>query len=268
MAGYREHITVSGLCGVGYGTLSALALGFTPTQGAIAGCLTWIGGMLPDLDAQRGKPVQELTALVAAVGPMLAVRQLVEVTGSIDATILAAMLLYAGIRYGGTWALARFSVHRGMFHSVPALIIAAEIVFLAYKSPEVPVRILMAGGIAVGFFSHLLLDELYSVQWRGIAPRLAKSAGTAIKFFGPRFAPNAFAYGLMMFLTYGVIVKTDLLTQNWMVRDSVGPTDPSATVEVDGDSNDVQPREAAKPKLKEPLNELDRIAEEFGPKPL
>jgi hypothetical protein len=42
--------------------------------------------------------------------------------------------VYAAIRYGGSAMLMRLSVHRGMFHSVPAMVIAAELAFLAYKS--------------------------------------------------------------------------------------------------------------------------------------
>jgi membrane-bound metal-dependent hydrolase YbcI (DUF457 family) len=41
-------------------------------------------------------------------------------------------LLYGAVRYGGATVLGKLTVHRGMFHSIPALIIAAEITFLCY----------------------------------------------------------------------------------------------------------------------------------------
>ncbi|QDT38062.1 metal-dependent hydrolase [Stratiformator vulcanicus] len=271
MAGYREHITVSGLCGVGYGTATTLLLGFDPVQGAIAGCLTWIGGMLPDLDARGGRPVREITALLAAVGPMIAIRRLVDVTGGIDATILTGILLYAAIRYGGTWLLDKFTVHRGMFHSLPAMLIAAQIVFLAYKSPELSVRLLMAAGVGVGFFSHLLLDEFYSVQWNGIRPRLAKSAGTAIKFFGPGFGPNAITYGLLMFLSYAVVMKSDRLLPPRMIVEQVEPLEQQtgpATPDQKATPNPKRPAISG-PANQRPRDEtLDRFAAEFGPAPL
>ena len=54
MAGYREHISVSGLLGVTVGVGATYGFGFTPIQGAIAGCLTGVAGMLPDLDSASG----------------------------------------------------------------------------------------------------------------------------------------------------------------------------------------------------------------------
>ena len=46
MAGYREHISVSGVLGVFYGVGSVLVFEFSPVQGALAGVLTWVAGML------------------------------------------------------------------------------------------------------------------------------------------------------------------------------------------------------------------------------
>jgi membrane-bound metal-dependent hydrolase YbcI (DUF457 family) len=202
MAGYREHITVSGLCGVGYGALATVVAGFTPVQGALAAVVTWIGGMLPDLDADGGKPVREIFGLLGAIVPMFAIRQLVRWCGSVDGAVLAAILIYAVVRYGGSTVLKRVSVHRGMFHSIPALVIAAELVFLAYLSESYSVKFLMALGVAVGFFSHLLLDELYSVQLSGLKVRVSKSAGSALKMYGKGLYQNVFAYGLLFFLTW------------------------------------------------------------------
>ena len=168
MAGYREHISVSGMCGAAYGTTAALVMGFTPVQGALAGCLTWVAGMLPDLDADGGKPVREIFGLLGAVVPLIAIRHLIRWCGSVDGVILSAIIIYAVTRYGGATLLKRLSVHRGMFHSIPALFIASELVFLAYMSESIGVKCLMAGGVGIGFLSHLLLDELYSVQWSGL----------------------------------------------------------------------------------------------------
>ena len=60
MAGYREHIGVSSALGVGYGAISVLAWHYSLVQGALAACLAAFAGMLPDLDAEGGKPVREL----------------------------------------------------------------------------------------------------------------------------------------------------------------------------------------------------------------
>ncbi|MBW3543907.1 MAG: metal-dependent hydrolase, partial [Planctomycetes bacterium] len=124
MAGYREHISVSGLCGVCYGLTATWMLGFRPVQAALAGCLTWVAGMLPDLDSDSGKPVREIFALLAAVAPLVLMRRLEEWSGGdLEAAVLAAIVLYAAIRYGASALLKTVSVHRGMFHSIPAMLI-------------------------------------------------------------------------------------------------------------------------------------------------
>jgi membrane-bound metal-dependent hydrolase YbcI (DUF457 family) len=213
MAGYREHISVSGACGAAYGATASLLLGFTPVQGALAGCLTWVAGMLPDLDADGGKPVREIFGLLGAVVPLVAIRHLIRWCGSVDGVVLSAIIIYALTRYGGAAVLKRLSVHRGMFHSIPALIIAAELMFLAYVSDSIAVKCLMAGGVAIGFLSHLLLDELYSVQWSGLRLKLSKSAGSAFKMTSSRLIPNVFAYATLMFLTWLTLIDVGLIRE-------------------------------------------------------
>lgn len=213
MAGYREHISVSGILGVGYGAGATFALGFTPVQGALAGLLTWVAGMLPDLDSQSGKPVREIFSLVAAVAPFVMMRHMQEWAGDPETALLFAVLLYAGIRYGAASVLGRISVHRGMFHSIPALLIAAELTFLGYKSDSNAVKLLMGGGVAVGFLSHLILDELYSVEWTGIRLRLNQAAGSAIKLVGRKFVPNVVTYALLLVVTYATLVSIGVVQE-------------------------------------------------------
>ncbi len=202
MAGYREHISVSGSLGVSYGLTAVYLLGFSPVQGALAGCLTWVAGMLPDLDSETGKPVREIFGLVGAIVPLAMMGHLLRWGGNAEGAMLLAVLLYAAIRYGGALLLGMVSVHRGMFHSIPAMLIAAELAYLAFKSDVVQVKLLMAGGVGLGFLSHLLLDELHSVEWTGIRIRLNKAAGSAMKFVGKRFVPNVVTYAMLMLLTY------------------------------------------------------------------
>jgi hypothetical protein len=211
MAAYREHITVSGTLGIAYAFSAVFALGFSITQAAIAAILTWIAGMLPDMDSQSGKPVRELFGVTAALAPLLLLQHTNELGISDDRAMLFSLLLYGGVRYGGAAVLGKLTVHRGMFHSIPALVIAAEATFLSYHSPEIRVRLLMAMGVALGFMSHLVLDEMYSVQWDGVRIKLSKSAGSAVKFFGRDALPNGMALGLMMFLTYASLTSAGIL---------------------------------------------------------
>ena len=211
MAAYREHITVSGMLGIAYAFAAVFALGFSVTQSIVAAILTWIAGMLPDMDSESGRPVRELFGVTAALVPLLLLQHANHLGISDDRAILFSLLLYGGVRYGGAATLGKLTVHRGMFHSIPALIIAAEVTFLCYHNPEVRVRLLMAFGVAIGFLSHLILDEMYSVSWDGTRIKLKKSAGSAMKFFGKKQLPNAIALGMVMFLSYACLSSLGII---------------------------------------------------------
>ena len=213
MAGYREHITVSGMLGVGYGCAAFSLAGFSLMQASIAAALTWIAGILPDLDAEGGHPIRELVGLTAAITPLLLMQQAHALGVSDDHAMFYALLTWAGVCYCGVFLLAKLSVHRGMFHSIPALLIFSQMTFLSYHSDDVRVRTLMAVGVGLGFLSHLLLDEIYSVQWDGSVVRFSKSAGSALKFFGNDALPNGVAMGLLIFLTYATLVSLDILRE-------------------------------------------------------
>jgi hypothetical protein len=211
MASYREHITVSGLLGIGCGAAAFLSAGYSFVQSAIAAALTWVAGMLPDLDAEGGRPIRELMTLLAALTPLLLMQQVHSLGMSSDHTLFFALLTYGTVRYGGAFLLARLTVHRGMFHSIPALLIFSELTFLTYHSEDLRVRTLMAVSVGLGFLSHLVLDEMYSVQWDGSRVRFAKSAGSALKFWGDAALPNGVALGLLIFLTYAVLVELNYI---------------------------------------------------------
>jgi hypothetical protein len=80
--------------------------------------------------------------------------------------------------------IRKYTVHRGMFHSIPACLIFAGLAFLICGTSDLNVRYYKAGGVIAGFLSHLILDEIYSVEWKSGRWRLKSSFGTAFKFWG------------------------------------------------------------------------------------
>ena len=211
MANYQTHITVSGLLGVGYAISASYVAGFNGVHAALGGCLTGIAGMLPDLDSDSGRPVREVFGLLASVAPLVLMNRLETWGGSRDAALLLAVLVYITIRYGASTVLNMVSVHRGMFHSIPAMLIAAELTFLAYQCDSIQVKLLMATGVALGFASHLALDEIYSVKLDGAMVKLKASAGSAVKFIGRDWGANIVTYGLLFTLGYAMLVDGGLL---------------------------------------------------------
>jgi len=202
MAGFRMHITVSSLCGIVYGGAAVKPLSFEPEVGILAAGVTALGGMLPDLDSDSGRPVRELSALAAAILPMLLVRRLLNSGFTHESVIVISAVLYFLIRYLGSHILRRISVHRGMWHSIPTMVIFGLIVYLEYNSNDVRIRIILAGGVMVGFLSHLILDELYSVDFNGIRIRLNQFAGSALKFFSPSWTGTTVCYAILGLLAY------------------------------------------------------------------
>jgi hypothetical protein len=88
------------------------------------------------------------------------------------------------VRFGVTRLIRKYTVHRGMFHSIPAGLVFAGVAFLVCGSSPIEIRCYKAGGVLAGFMSHLLLDEIYAVQWKGGRWRFKKSFGTALKLWG------------------------------------------------------------------------------------
>lgn len=197
MAGFRTHITVSTLCGVAYGGAAVNPLGFTPETAFLAAGVTAVGGMLPDLDSDSGVPVRELSSLAAAVVPLLLMPRLMANGLSHEGVLATLAGLYLLIRYGASWVLNKVSVHRGMFHSIPAMLVSGLVVYLEYHSPDQRIRMLLAGGLMLGFLSHLVLDEIYSVDFNGVRLKLKSSAGSALKFVSPSWIATAVCYGLL-----------------------------------------------------------------------
>lgn len=202
MADFRTHITVSGALGVAVGAAAVQPLGFHLETAILAAGLTTVGGMLPDLDSDSGVPVREMFSLAALLVPLVMVPRLIQM-GLTREGVLAAMLFgYVLIRYPVRAVFKRLTVHRGMYHSVPAMLVAGLVVYLGYHSDDRRVRALFAVGIMLGFLSHLVLDELYAVNLSGLRVKLNKFAGSAVKLFSPSVPGTAACYALLGALLY------------------------------------------------------------------
>ena len=205
MAGFRTHITVSSACGIAYGGAAVQPLGFSTEAAFLAAGITAVGGMLPDLDSDSGIPVRELFGLAAAVVPLLLMRRMMHAHMTTEAILASMLFAYVLIRYGAANVFKQFTVHRGMYHSIPAMLISGLCVYLAYHSPDRGIRLLLGCGVMIGFLSHLILDEVYSVDWRGAKPKLKASAGSAFKFGSSSLVATATCYlilGGLLYLAY------------------------------------------------------------------
>ena len=205
MADFKTHITGSTLVGVAYGYWGVTQQGMSIENALIAGGLCSVSGMLPDLDSESGIPLRETSMFASAVVPMLMIERFRDLGLSHESMALAAMLIYIAIRFVGVEFFKRYTVHRGMWHSLPAAAVAGLLAYLVMPCPTEGVRIFKSMAVVVGFMVHLILDEIWSIDVRR-GFRLKKSFGTALKFFGNSTLANLSVYaklGLLIYLTWG-----------------------------------------------------------------
>ena len=182
MADFKTHITTSSVLGAGYAGLGAY-YGLPIEAALVAGGLCGVGGMLPDIDSDSGVPVRETMGFAAAITPMLLVDRFQHLGFNYEQMVLAGGISYLFVRFGIARLLMRYTVHRGMFHSIPALLIFTGLAFLVCGSTNLHLRYFKAAGVFIGVLSHLVLDEIYAVEWARGRWRFKSSFGTALKLW-------------------------------------------------------------------------------------
>lgn len=210
MAMFRQHVMFSSVIGAGYAAV-AKAAGVEWSHAVLAGGLCGLAGMLPDLDSDSGKPVREIFGVTAAIIPFMLAPRFEHAGFSSELMILFAAGIYFLIRFGGAWAFRRLTVHRGMFHSLPAAIIAAQVVFLAHQCDDAQGRVILAGGVFLGFLSHLGLDSVYGVGDRLLKGGKKPAGGSPFKLASDSLAATACCWLILATLSYLVAVDQGFL---------------------------------------------------------
>src|SRR5436190_11077197 len=143
MAGFQTHIAVSTVTGIAYGVWGFHA-GAPLETCVLAGGLFSVSGMLPDLDSDSGRPVQEMSAFAAAVIPMLMVERFKSFGWPPETMVLVGAAIYAAIRFGVAEIFKRYTVHRGMWHSIPACLTCGILTFLIVGGEDLAIRLFKA----------------------------------------------------------------------------------------------------------------------------
>lgn len=208
MANFQTHISASTILGVTYGTVAYTQFGVSAGHACVAAGLCSVAGMLPDLDHKLGVPLREMLCFVSLMVPMLMIRRFEEIGFSPEQMVFISGVLYVLIRFVGGELFRKFTVHRGMWHSIPAAVLAGMVTYLICLSPENEIRLMKSWAVVLGFMLHLLLDELYSVDLMN--RRIKKSSGTAMKFFGKKSGPNLLVYANIIIIA-GFIASDSML---------------------------------------------------------
>lgn len=181
MANFKTHFFVASVAS-GIASVTVLAIGLASLRLALTYfVIGLIGGLLPDIDADNSAPVRLLFNGLALGLAFLTVFYRVD-----QLSIVELLLLWGGtyvsIRYLAFALFTRFTVHRGVFHSIVAAVffagLTASVVSHCFGS-DTQIAWLSGSFLFMGYLVHLILDEVYSVDL--LNRRVKRSFGSALK---------------------------------------------------------------------------------------
>lgn len=200
MADFKTHISTSTAIGIVYGAAGFVNWGTPVPTSIIAGALCGLAGVLPDMDSDSGHAQREIMTFAAAVTPLLMMERFSRLGMSHEHMVLAGGCVYVIVRFGFGEILKRYTVHRGMFHSIPAALIAGMATSLICSCEDFRLRMFKVVAVMLGYLIHLALDEIWAIEWYRGRMRFKQSFGTALKVFSKRWFPNIFTYGLLLLI--------------------------------------------------------------------
>lgn len=186
MANFKTHFAaaaaVSGAASSGLLALNHIG----STEAIVAFALGTVGGFLPDVDSDNSKPVSITFNAVAIVVSFLVMFSKSS-TYSVAEMLLLWVIVYLLVRLALLKSFQHITVHRGMFHSIPAALLAGVLAanLMSYGFGVTGLLGWIYGSfVTMGYLLHLLLDEMVSVNLMG--RRIKRSFGTALKLYDPK----------------------------------------------------------------------------------
>jgi len=173
--------------------------------------LVVIGSMLPDIDSDTGIPVRILFGVLAVAGLVVSFVYLESITIFYRVFISVGISLCVYFIIGKIFR--KFTVHRGIFHSIPAALLMGVISIIIADLFELDIKTVFSIGLAVtaGYLCHLVLDELNSaVNISGVPFIPKKSLGTALQLWSSSLFTSLSVYGVLVVL---VALKLDIFLQ-------------------------------------------------------
>jgi membrane-bound metal-dependent hydrolase YbcI (DUF457 family) len=193
MANFTTHIGAGTIVAGALATLT-LAADVVAPENLVAVTLAGVlGSILPDIDLRESRPSRAMFAGLA-VFFSFAVLFNVAMKYSIAELWIVWLGTLVGVRYGLHYVFHKISVHRGIWHSLLAgafCSILTAIVFHRLLGRPEGVAWLAAGFMMIGYLTHLVLDEIYSVDVMDV--RIKASFGTAVKLFDSRYPAASLA---------------------------------------------------------------------------
>lgn len=186
MANFATHIGVGTIVSGALATITLAADVIAPENLVAVTLAGVLGSVLPDIDLKDSRASRAMFSGLAVFFSFC-----VLFMNAAQYSIAELWLLWLGsfllVRYAAEALFHRFSYHRGIWHSIVAGLFwwfLTAIVFYYVLGTHEGVAWLAGGFMFIGYLSHLLLDEIYSVNLLG--QRLKRSFGSAMKLFDMR----------------------------------------------------------------------------------
>lgn len=227
MANFNAHLTGGVVAGIA-AAAGALALGWVKPLPALAVAgVGFVAALAPDVDHDHGRPIRYVFGLATLLLPSATLYRVAPLTETLPLALGSWVIMALAVAFPVRWVFTKMTVHRGIFHSVPATLIFGCLMFLVAARREAAIGMQAAVGVAgaLGYFAHLLLDELWAVDFNGRKVRVKKSFGTAIQLWGVSAPSSLLAYGLLLALAplvYQNLQGGELTEQTydrWVLRD-------------------------------------------------
>jgi len=220
MANFPTHIVVGTIVAGSLATLTLAADVIAPENLVAVTMAGSLGSVLPDIDLKDSRPSRALFAGLAVFFSFALLFHFAPHLSIVEMwTLWLGTLLF--VRYGLHTMFHRLATHRGVWHSwIAGIACAFATVLIFYYVFDRPdgVAWLAGGFLLVGFLTHLILDEMYSVDV--IGNHIKKSFGTAFKPIDMRnpagSAAMAVAAVVLLLLTPSISVFYEGITSRQM----------------------------------------------------
>ena len=168
-----------------------------------------IGGFLPDIDSKSSISKRIIFTILALFCSSIILKHAIQGCLINYQSLFECFLIYLFIRYALSSLLHKFTIHRGIFHSIPIMLCWSFGISIITHPVN---QWTLALSVLSGFLSHLILDELYSVNLENL--KLKKSFGTALKFSSSNNIATFFSYILAIVLYVQMPSLSEFLEHN------------------------------------------------------
>jgi len=200
MADFKTHLAGGIILGSGSALVALIVINLNFVQSFSVFTMGIVGGILPDIDSDSGKPLNLIFGTMSVLLPALLLGK-ISIVESFTPEFLVSYFVcsYFIINYLICGLVKKITIHRGIIHSLPFAVLSGEVGYLLFATSGQNVAITVGGAVFMGCLVHLILDELHSFTFKyKIIPVLKKSSGTALKFKSDNSILSISLYGLII----------------------------------------------------------------------